>query len=135
MPPPRIPRTVIQSKRQPREGMDADYLAKVRLLPCLLCVMERRGNINAHHVRLHGEPEHGTSYKPPDKRACPLCEDIHHVPGVHAHGDQEGYFTLFFIPIREYLSALWAQRDSLEGMERVTFRFREEAARKRERAA
>lgn len=111
--------------------MDAGHLANVRKLPCLLCEAERRGNINAHHVRLHGEPEHGTGYKPPDKRACPLCEDIHHVPGVHAHGDHEGYFLLFHIVIREYLTALWAARHSLEAMERVTFNFRQEAARKK----
>jgi hypothetical protein len=121
-------------KREPRDGMSASHLANVRLLPCLLCEHERRGNINAHHVRLHGEPEHGVAYKPPDKRAVPLCEDVHHVPGVHAYGDQEAYFLLFFIQIREYLNALWAARHSLEAMERVTYNFRQDARQKRERA-
>lgn len=115
--------------------MSDDYLAKVRQLPCLLCAIERRGDINAHHVKFVGEPDHGMGMKPPDKRAAPLCEWKHHIPGVHAHGSDEAYFMLHHISIREYLTALWAARHSLEAMERITFNFRQEAARKKERAA
>lgn len=118
-------------KREPREGMSADYLAKVRQLPCLLCEEERRGDIDAHHVKLYGEPDHGMALKPKDKHTAPMCRPIHHVPGTHADGNDEAYFLRHGILIREYMAALWAERENMEGMERVTFRFRQEAAMKR----
>lgn len=134
MPAPRIPRDVFKPKPKVREGDSADYLAKVRQLPCLLCKEIRRGGINAHHVKLYGEPDHGMGLKPEDKRAAPLCEEFHHVPGVHAHGCDEEYFMQHFIQIREYLKALWTEREDLDGMERVTHNFRQEAQNKRARA-
>lgn len=113
--------------------MSASHLAMVRKLPCCVCGII--GRSHAHHL-LRTE-EHGLSRKSSDKWALPLCEQIGRPgchKGLHDDGDEEGYLAKHGIDGRALASALWACRnddDPLSAMERVVFRFRQEAALKR----
>lgn len=54
--------------RKMDEYRDEDYLAWIRLQPCILCESTPS---EAHHEPLGGDK--GTSIKPPDYQALPLC--------------------------------------------------------------
>lgn len=72
--------------------------------------------------------------KAADKYAVPLCRhpathSDHHAD-LHAHGDEEAYLMKHGIDGRALASALWAARGDQDAMERIVFRFRQEAAMK-----
>lgn len=126
----RIPRTVSRPKKEPRPGMSESHLVMVRKLPCVLCGLYGH-DIQAHHLLRTGE--HGVGRKSSDRWAISLCR-FHH-DGLHGHGDEEAYLSLHGIDGRALASALWAARGDQEAMERVVFRFRQEAALKKKGAA
>ncbi len=135
---PRISKNLSQSKPiREREGMSASHLANVRKLPCCVCGAENR-QINAHHLLQPGDPkERGIARKAADKYAIPLCVVILKRWGCHERlhdaGDEETFLMQHGIDGRALASALWAARGDQEAMERVVFRFRQEAALKKGR--
>lgn len=130
---PRIPKGPPQPVRKAREGNDAKHLAMIRLLPCVLC--GQQGITQAHHLLRTGDPtQRGTGRKPADKFCIPLC--VHHHTALHAKGDEEAFLMeTYGVDGRALAAALWAERGNLDGMDRVEFRFRQEAALKMKGAA
>lgn len=58
-----------------------EHLARVRLLPCCLCLIYSR-DVEAHHLCI--SDERGVGLKASDKWAVPLCRAHHNE--VHTHG-------------------------------------------------
>lgn len=129
MPAPRIPRSPLVHNRTPREGMDANHLANVRQLVCLVCGSGPPNH--AHHLLRSGE--HAMGRKSSDRWAISLC-DRHHRE-LHAAGDEDAYLMQHGIDGRAVATVQWTKRGNLPAMARIVFRARQEAARKKERAA
>jgi hypothetical protein len=134
---PRIAKSMPQHVRPKREGMDRDHLKNVRELLCLICdpkpgALDGTWKVHAHHLRHTGRA--GTGLKSPDKDAVPLCWAHHDArspyDSIHKAGDEDAYFRRHGIDGRAVASALWAVRGDLEGMRRVIFRARQDAALK-----
>lgn len=73
--PPRIPRTVIGSKRERREGDCPEHRKFVRAQRCIYDGVYCAGPMHAHHVRTAANS--GTGMKPDDKFCVPLCAAHH----------------------------------------------------------
>lgn len=112
----RIPRTVTESVREPREGMSGRHLAMVRLLPCAIC--GREPACIAHHL-LKPEPGVRGQHRAADRWAISLCAEHHdarYPNSVHAHGGEETYFAIYGIDGRGLAKGLWAARGNMEQM-------------------
>ncbi len=101
--------------------MSPSHLAMVRKLPC--CLSGVREGVEPHHLLRTGE--HAMGRKSSDRWAIPLSTAHHRF--LHANGNEEGYLMLHGIDGRALASALWAARGDQEAMERIVFRFRQEA--------
>lgn len=110
--------------------MSESHLAMVRKLPCCVCGYTGH-NIEAHHLLRTGE--HGVGRKSSDRWAVGICK--HHHLKLHANGDEEKFLADRGIDGRALASALWQHRGDQEAMERIVFRFRQEAALKLRGAA
>ena len=119
--PPRIPRSVPTSNREPREGMSANHLAMIRQLPC---VVTGEPASEAHHILRTGE--HGMGRRSSDRWAIPLSTVAHRA--LHAAGDEEVFLIGHGIDGRAVASALWAARGDIEAMRQVIFNARQRAA-------
>ena len=120
MPAPRIPRTVLRPKKEPRPGDSAEHLDNVRKLPC--CITGQVGDVQAHHLLRIGEQlPKGTSRKNLDKWTIPLSRELH--MALHHRGDEEGFLAERGIDGRALAEALWRNRGDEEAMQRVVFRF------------
>ena len=116
MPPARIPRTVTESVREPKEGMSGKHLAMIRLLPCTICGREPAGF--AHHLL---KPELGVrgQKQAADRWAVPLCFDHHDEccpNSIHHHGGEETWFAIYGFDGRGLAKGLWASRGNLDRM-------------------
>jgi len=128
MPPSRIRKSLPQRAPKAREGMSASHLAMVRWKPCCVCGVPAH---HAHHLLRTGE--HGMGKKSSDRWCVPMCNTHHQA--LHSHGDEEAFLMSHGIDGRALASALWAARGDQEAMERVVFRFRQEARLKKGNAA
>lgn len=79
----RGPRLV--SVREPDAGNCPSHLAWIRKMPCAVRGHDCRGPVHAHHVRENSGG--GTSMKPSDAWAVPLCGEGHHAE-LHRIGAQ-----------------------------------------------
>lgn len=68
---------------------DPKHLAYVRSLPCCCCYAPPPSE--AHHVRIGHQG--GTSMRPPDSCAVPLCRECH--DRLHLHGEHEFWIQAF----------------------------------------
>ena len=107
-----------QSRISPEKGKVPDYLALVRLLPCLYCGQEPAGE--AAHVRLASAAfgkSSGLQKKPDDCWALPLCASDHRNAKHAQHNRNEAEFwdALGINPLRA-ASELWAARGDLVRM-------------------
>jgi len=114
------PKKKAKSAAERREGNSAAYLAKIRQLPC--CVCRKPGPSEAHHLRCAGG--RGTSMKAEDKTALPLCTEHHTMGGpacVHYVGSrlEHHWFVQHGIDCLALSSALWANKESFERMQKV----------------
>lgn len=100
---------------------DADYLALVRLMPCLYCGVEPCGE--AAHVKFSSARfgrANSLGKRPADRYALPLCRDDHQNARHAQHkGSEEAFWEA--LGISPYLVAdrLWAQRGDLVAMRAV----------------
>lgn len=100
--PPRIPRTVTGSKREPREGDCPQHRAWIRQQPCIaegMC----GGQMHAHHVR--NAANSGTGTKPEDRFCVPVC--AYHHDRIHNWGAEtfEGAYKVNLMAEAEKLAA------------------------------
>ena len=114
---PRIPRTVLTSKREPREGNSPAHLACIRKLPCCLCGAQPA---DPHHLMQTGE--RGMGMRSPDRYAIPLCR--HHHDALHSNGskNEETFLAEQGIDGRALAAALWRLTGDIEAMHRAVFR-------------
>ena len=119
MPAPRIPRTVPQGVREPRDGMSRAHLEDVRQCDCLLCGAP--GPNDPHHL-LRADPTRGMGRKAADRYTIPACRACH--DRMHEHGDDEEVLAQLGIDGRAVASALWRQ-DTLVAKQRAIFRARQ----------
>jgi hypothetical protein len=110
-------------QRRPEAERDPDYLALVRLCPCLSCGMDPA--YEAAHVRLSSAvfaKASGLGKKPADKWALPLCPDDHRLAkhAQHNHGEQQFWDALGIRPLIACVR-LHAQRGDLVAMRAVIF--------------
>jgi len=124
--PPSAPGELLKSflsapKPRKAEGDNsADYLDKIRDLPCLKCGMEP---CEAAHVRFasaaYGKSS-GLGKKPDDKWALSLCSYCHRLSrySQHNRGEQQFWNDLGINPLR-VCEQLWDQRDDLVAMRHV----------------
>jgi hypothetical protein len=121
----RIARTVIQSVRQPLEGMSPAHLKDIRSLPCIVC---GRDADHAHHLmRVGMEGTRGTGSKNRDKWALPFCAEHHDErfpDSIHRAypGGEEAWLAWKQIDGRGLATVLWSNRGSRESMRRVIVR-------------
>ena len=127
--PPSPPGSLLKRPEgQPRDerpsdaGRDPDYLAMVRLCPCLKCGMEPS---EAAHVRYasaaHGKAS-GLGKKPEDRWALPLCADCHRLSrdAQHNRGEYQFWCALGINPLAT-AERLYAQRGDQAAMFAVIF--------------
>ena len=115
---PRISRNLPPPVRRKREGMSATHRANIHDLLCATC--GKPGPEVHHLMKALPQGERGMGRKAADRWAIPLCHGCHRA--VHDHGNDEVWLAEHGIQGRELASALWAERDSLDGMIRVLLR-------------
>jgi hypothetical protein len=86
----------------PKRIRDADHLAYVRSLPCLICA---RTPSEPHHLRF-AQPR-GMSSKPSDEWTVPLCL-LHH-RALHDAGSEERWWEEQHIDARAEAERLWRE--------------------------
>ena len=87
----------------PKRIRDADHLAYVRSLPCLICA---RTPSEPHHLRF-AQPR-GLSSKPSDEWTVPLCL-LHH-RALHDAGSEERWWEEQHIDAKAEAERLWCER-------------------------
>jgi hypothetical protein len=117
--PARIPRTVPQGKREPREGDSAKHLKWLRTLECAVC-----GNcfVEVHHLKksIDNQPK-GMGRKREDRWGLPLCREHHsHVEA----GDDEARLLTLCIDGRALANALWRVSGDTDAAHRLLYRAR-----------
>lgn len=118
-----------KTAREKREGMSADYLAKIRRLPSCVSGL---GPCEAHHLRV--KAERGVGQKATDRWTVPLTPGEHtrDSDAVHRVGSRQeaAWFKARGIAnVYELAAALWANRHSEEAMLRVLLAHREGVSR------
>jgi hypothetical protein len=106
--------------QQPRKSdgdVDREYLALVRLCPCLKCGMEPS---EAAHVRFASAAfgkASGMQKRPPDKFAVPLCAGCHRLAKDAQHqGSERAFWEQIDINPLAVASLLWDARGDLVRM-------------------
>lgn len=89
------------------------HLARIRTLPC--CIPGCHGQpVDAHHLT-HAEPK-ARGLKSGDNWTVPLCHTIHHTAqtgdGVHARGNERGWWASWGIDPIALAARLWAETQS-----------------------
>jgi hypothetical protein len=97
----------------PRRIRDADHLAFVRTLPCLVCA---RTPSEPHHLRF-AQPR-ALSSKPSDEWVVPLCL-LHH-RALHDAGSEERWWEEQHIDARAEAERLWRERHGRASGDRLT---------------
>jgi hypothetical protein len=117
MSPPRISKDMPQHRRKPNLRLRARHLAFVRLLPCTAC--GRAAPSEAAHVRCGTDG--GTSLKPSDRYAVPLCEGCHKIQ----HGGELSFWSALRIDPLDIALRLWTVSGDLEAGLRTIARSRQ----------
>jgi hypothetical protein len=113
-----LKRPAAPERISPEKGKSPDYLALVRLLPCLYCGQEPAGE--AAHVRLASAAfgkSSGLGKKPDDCWALPLCASDHRNARHAQHNRNESEFwqSLGINPLLA-ASQLWEARGDFTRM-------------------
>ena len=111
----RIDRIFPQWRRKPNPKRNAQHLAYIRQLPCMVCGSRP---VEAAHVRRGTDG--GTGTKPSDRYSLPLCRPHH--DAQHAHGELTFWAHYRIDPVDQALR-LWTVSGDVEAGERIVFRF------------
>ena len=114
-----------EGQRRPR-GRHGGYLAKIRMLPCLVC---SQLPVDAAHVRFAdpewNKRETGKQEKPDDMWTLPLSPYWHtRGPLAQHHFSEREWWVWIGIDPLDLCSRLWPARDSLETMEEIAAMYR-----------
>ncbi|HZT50762.1 MAG TPA: hypothetical protein VFA22_02455 [Stellaceae bacterium] len=118
-PPPRIPRTLLRSRRKPNPRRKIEHLRFVRAIGiCLACGAQ--GTCEAMHIR--SKTDGGMGLKPADRFSVPGCAACH--ARQHRTGEVTFWGELGIDPLNVALR-LWTISGDIEAGRRVVFRARQ----------
>jgi hypothetical protein len=104
--------SLTRSKTKRPRAEDGRHLKFLRSLPCCVCGTHKA--IEAAHIRMgslpHGKPTSGTSEKPSDRWAVPLCADHHQLlPDAQHHIGEEAFWKKHNIDPFVLALSLWGE--------------------------
>ncbi len=101
---------------------DKDYLAMIRMLPCLCCGMEPSEAAHVRYASAAFGAASGMQRKPPDSRALPLCASCHRLDRDAQHqGSERAFWERLGINPHLVCERLHAQRGDPVAMRAVIF--------------
>src|SRR5437016_14478019 len=119
MPPPRIPRTLVQGNPKPDHRTRTKHLGFVRQLPCVAC--GKAAPSEAAHVPSGSDA--GAGMKPSDRYSLSLCTGCHALQ--HQFGELRFWSALHIDPLNVAFR-LWTVSGDIEAGKRTVFRARQQ---------